>query len=234
MTRNIKSLLSLVFPATCLCCMHKSNLPFDLCAYCYHQLPWVKERCYQCATPLTKEYLHILCEKCHESPPPFDAVKVLFEHTFPIDKMISKFKFGHMSLYANLFGTLMADQVLHHWYQDKAKPTKIVPMPLSDRRYVKRGFNQAFEIAKVVSRKTNIPIARHVATRIKPTLSQATLSKRKRAHNVKSAFLVEPNTLEHIAVIDDIFTTGHTVRALSVALQETGIQHIDIWCVCRG
>lgn len=106
-------------------------------------------------------------------------------------------------------------------------------MPLHWTRLRERGYNQAMEIAKPVAKALQIPIDKGVI-RHKATQAQAMLSAKERGQNVANAFSTNSSYQgKHLVIIDDVVTTGQTIRAISNLLSERGANRIDIWCIAR-
>ena len=113
-------------------------------------------------------------------------------------------------------------------------PQFIIPVPLHKKRLQQRGFNQALEIAKVISKMTRIPIATQYIERHKATQPQTQCTAAQRELNIKKAFrLKKPVIANHIIVIDDVITTGNTLRECIRCLNQTTIKKIDCWSVAR-
>ena len=90
------------------------------------------------------------------------------------------------------------------------------------------------ELARVVNKQLNIPIANQCAKRIRPTQPQTETTANKRASNIREAFAIDSNfKANHVAIIDDIVTTGSTIKELSRMLRQHGITTIDVWCIAR-
>jgi ComF family protein len=124
---------------------------------------------------------------------------------------------------------------LEQYYKTQPKPDAIIPIPLHHSRLKERGYNQAAEIARPIARSLRIPCKVDYCLRIKQTAAQSLLSINERKHNVTRAFtLARPLPYKHIAVIDDIITTGNTVREFCRTLRQhtTGLR-IDVWSVAR-
>ena len=113
-------------------------------------------------------------------------------------------------------------------------PEILIPIPLHRKRILKRGFNQASELGRVVSSELQIPIRYNICRRIKNTTSQTHLNESRRRQNLAHAFTVE-NTAdcEHIALIDDVITSGSTVNSLARELLSTGIKQVSVWAIAK-
>ena len=113
-------------------------------------------------------------------------------------------------------------------------PDFIVPMPLHPAKLRERGFNQALEIARRVSEKCGIPLLPGACKRIKDTASQAGLPWKEREKNIRGAFTCETDLAgKHIAVLDDVMTTGATLNELAKVLRKHGATRVSGWVVAR-
>lgn len=131
-------------------------------------------------------------------------------------------------------GELLAEMITTTWYKNKPLPSTIIPVPLHPKRFKERGFNQALELARPISTLLKIPIDALSCQRIKHTAAQATLSGVERQKNVKNSFKISKQlTAQHIAIIDDVITTGHTIREFCHTLKHHGAKIIDVWCCAR-
>lgn len=143
-------------------------------------------------------------------------------------------KFNHALLNARILGELLAEKI-HLWYQQQPLPEFIIPMPLHTKRLKERGFNQALEIARPISSSLGIPIDKTSCQRIKHTFAQATLHADQRQANIKKAFKVTSDLAnKHIAVLDDVITTGNTITEFCRTLKKAGAGKIDVWCCARA
>jgi ComF family protein len=111
-----------------------------------------------------------------------------------------------------------------------------VPMPLHTSRLVERGFNQSHEIARVVSRLLDLPLAAAGLRRIRSTAPQVGLSRRERAANLSGAFAADPGLVagRHVVLLDDVVTTGSTVIEAASTLRAAGAASIAVWAVARA
>lgn len=223
-----------LLPFTCILCGQNANhAQRDLCDTCLAELPWIHKGCHQCGGALASVTNADYCGRCLPEISTYLQTIALFSYQDPITHMISKLKFQHELLYARLLGELLAKKLKQH-YHNTALPEIILPMPLHHQRLRERGFNQALEIARPVAKQLNLPINAQLGQRLKPTRPQAMIPATERAANVKQAFAVNSHlSFKHIAIIDDVVTTGHTVGELSQCLLKKGVEKISIWCIAK-
>jgi ComF family protein len=111
----------------------------------------------------------------------------------------------------------------------------IVPVPLHKTRYRERGFNQAIEIARTVAKEMQIPLDLTSCRRNRDTPHQTQLPAKKRRKNLKNAFsIIKPIHARHIAILDDVMTTGSTTHELAYALKKAGASRVDVWVCARA
>jgi ComF family protein len=221
----------LLLSPTCSVCHGTSDTRFDLCTACHNELPWLEIACQQCALPLASEKAPI-CGQCLTHPPAFQKSLSLFHYAPPITHMINQLKFKQRLVASRLLGALLAEKVIP-FYQTDTLPKLIIPVPLHKKRLQERGFNKALELAKCVSQTLHIPIASTAVKRLHNTAQQSQLPAAKRAGNVRNAFKVEKKLAQHVAIIDDVMTTGSTAQAMSQALKVAGVQRVDVWSIAR-
>ena len=174
------------------------------------------------------------CGDCFANPPSFDRTFALFPYEQPVIKLITGLKFEHDLAYAKALGDLLADRIQTAWYVSLRLPDVIIPIPLHPERMRERGFNQALEIARPVSRKLGIPIDFSGTKRCRHTARQSDLPAKKRGENIAGAFACRAHyNGRKIAVIDDVITTGQTIKEFCGVLRESGAEKIDVWCCAR-
>lgn len=223
-----------LFPFTCILCGEKTKREIDLCLDCEKSLPWLTHVCIHCAAPLCLE-TNPICGACLKKPLPFYKTCILFSYTEPIRKLIMGIKFQQRLVYANILGSLLAEK-LKLSYQKEPLPRLIIPVPLHKKRLRERGFNQSMELARPIQKKLGIPIDYKSCQRVRSTAAQSTLPAQQRGTNVKNAFAIQKQKniiSHHIALLDDVMTTGHTLIELSRSLYDTGVKRIDVWCCAR-
>ncbi len=211
-------------PQHCLLCAAPAH-PHAVCAECYAQLPWLPLlHCPQCAIPTSTGNL---CGGCLAHPPRFDAVTAAFVYAWPLAPLIRHYKYAGNLALARLLGLALAAQ-------STRTVDCIIPLPLWPARLRERGFNQAQEIARVVSRATGIRLAPDACRRVRDSAPQATLPWKERAKNIRGAFVCDADlTGMRVAVIDDVLTTGATLNELARNLRKAGAIEIQGWVVAR-
>lgn len=218
-----------LFPTVCAACGGRGALGMDLCDPCRAELPYLRTACTQCALPLP---IAAVCGVCLQDPPSFDVAHAAFRYARPIDRLLQNLKFQRQLYPARLLGDLMIASLAkraHSW------PQLLVPVPLHRNRVVERGYNQALELARPLSRHFGIPIDSHLLTRAQATPPQSDLPREARHKNVQGAFTVaRPLAASHIALIDDVMTTGATLHAAAQALRAANAARIEVWVVARA
>ncbi|HEY4292732.1 MAG TPA: ComF family protein [Luteibacter sp.] len=162
-------------------------------------------------------------------PPPWHDVWVPFVYAWPLDVLESRFKFS---------GSLVAGRVLSACWlsagQPPLMPELLVPVPLHTSRLRKRGYNQALELARPLARRFGLPLAHDVLGRARRTGAQTELDAAARATNVRAAFAVQRVPVQkHVAIVDDVMTTGATLAECARALLAAGVERVDVWALAR-
>jgi ComF family protein len=201
-----------------------SGGPGLLCPGCAAELPALPAHCPRCATPIPGG---ALCGDCLIRPPAFDHTTALWRYEFPCDRMIQALKYHARLALAGFFAGMLASKPL-------ARVDLIVPMPLHPTRLAGRGFNQAVEIARPLSRLIAIPAELHGARRVKNTVPQTDLPYEERAKNVRGTFAcgLDLSGLA-IAIVDDVMTTGATLNELARTLKLAGAARVENWVIAR-
>lgn len=207
-----------LLPPTCILCGNKGFKNHDICDACYQRLVRNNKCCYRCAAifdvPTTSP---VLCGQCLSSHPAFDETYAPFIYQGEMRHLITSLKFGAHTKNARLLGMLLAE----HLIQTAQVPDLILPVPLHKFRYRERGFNQAIEIAKIVSKELHIPLDINSCIRHHDTPHQIELSAKQRRKNMENVFtLIKPINANHVAILDDVMTTGSTVHELASLLKK--------------
>ncbi|MFU8787841.1 MAG: ComF family protein [Methylobacter sp.] len=221
-----------LLPPTCILCGSPGYDSRDICYCCDQHLPRNNQRCYRCAAELkTPTSAPTLCGRCLSRQPAFDETMAAFIHQGAIRHLINNLKFNAQYKNARLLGLLLAD----HLKQNAELPDLIMPVPLHKARYRERGFNQAIEIARTVGKELHIPLDLGSCRRHRNTQHQTRLSAKKRRKNLKNAFsVIKPIHAQHIALLDDVMTTGSTAHELASILKKNGVSRVDVWVCARA
>lgn len=199
-------------PRCCLCGFRGASADLDLCEVCHADLPWIKRDSPGVLAPLRFEY--------------------------PVDDMIRRLKYHGAIEHARVLGVLLAAAARA---RGLPLPRLLVPVPLHTARLRERGFNQAYALARYAGRMLEVPYARTLLRRVRDTPSQTALDVAARRHNVRGAFAVcGPAALdrllaaEHVAIVDDVITTGSTAAELRAVLYAAGVSRVELWAVARA
>lgn len=228
------ALIRKIFPQRCLLCDLNHDGEKNICDYCEVTLPLLKKACVQCATEIISENAITHCSQCLLKPPPFHHTLALFYYEPPISSLIWRLKFrGDLSI-AKLFSQYWIEYIENKIARDSL-PEIIIPVSLHHQRLAQRGFNQALEIAKPLGKYFQIPVDTRSCIRIKNTEAQSLLPAKTRKNNMHNAFALSyPIDAKHVAILDDVMTTGNTVSEIAALLQKTGVEKIEVWCCARA
>lgn len=224
-----------LLPPHCLLCGARGESSRDLCAACAADLTPNRTSCARCALPLPTPAA--LCGECLRSEPAFDAAFAPYLYGHPLDLLLTKLKFGH---------SLAAGRVLAElWIAALANgaratlPDAIVPVPLHATRLRERGYNQALELAKPLAREFDVALAPDLLCRARATAAQSDLDAATRRRNLRGAFEVDASRLAttrpaHVVLLDDVMTTGATLRECARTLKRAGVARVDVWALARA
>jgi len=199
----------------------------SVCAACHAELPWHRQpQCPQCALPTPGGQI---CGACLKQPPAFDRTHAALAYAFPLDRLIPRLKYQGALAIVPALGTCLAETVAA-----LPPPDRLIPVPLHPARIRERGFNQATEIARVVARQLRLPLDTGHCQRIRHTPPQMGLKHDARQRNVRGAFACSDEVGgRHIALIDDVMTTGTSLDELAATLKRAGAREVSCWVVAR-
>lgn len=212
----------------CLLCTAHNGGEFGLCKACMIDLPWHNARqCPQCGLLSNG----LTCGSCLNSPPHFDATHSLFTYDYPVDGLLQHYKYREMLHLANTFAALLHQQKLSPL---KSKVDLIIPMPMHDKRLKERGFNQALELARLLSKTMRIPLDYTLCQRVKLTTPQASLPLKDRIKNIRGVFECKQSLQGlNIALVDDVMTTSASLNELAKTLKQAGATRVECWVIAR-
>jgi len=228
----------ILFPPQCIGCgaVLTTGDEHPFCPDCFSTLHFIRSPlCTSCGLPFTETGENHLCEECALSNPPFSMARALGSYEKTLLDVIHLFKYhGRVSI-GEALGKMMATA-----RYDSLEPSDystIMPVPLHPKKLREREFNQSLILAKEISKRFSVPLDFMALRRTIPTEAQVTLSQRKRAANVKGAFAVtERGRIEgrKILLVDDVYTTGSTVKECAATLMKNGAQEVAVLTLARA
>ncbi len=230
----LKRVQGLLLPPYCVLCGGAGLPPLlDLCAPCAAELPRNVDACARCAAPLPPGApAASTCGACLRRPPRFDRAFAPFRYAYPLDHLVRAFKYHGRLAYGRVLATLLAK---HLRSQAVPLPELIVPVPLHPARQRERGFNQSSELARHLATQLDIALDERSCTRVRPTEDQTRLTAKERRRNLRRAFALERRLrVRHVAILDDVLTTGSTANELARTLKRAGVKQVSVWAVARA
>ena len=218
----------------CLLCDERSTAGEAVCGPCKHELPWLKTPCQRCALPLSMPGL--TCGNCLKHPPAFEYVHAPWTYDFPVDSLILRFKHNSRWPFGRLLAELLGKSLLDAYQHSRPRPDILLPVPLSTARQRQRGYNQSGMLGKWLNERLDIPCQAHWLLRTLDTPAQQGLNAKTRKRNLLNAFALAPDAQVrglHVALVDDVVTTGATAQSLAVMLLKAGAKRVDVYCLAR-
>jgi ComF family protein len=221
----------------CCCALCKRSCGALLCADCgARYLSAAGCRCERCALRLPQASASPVCGACLAHPPAFDRTIVAADYAPPLDRLVLDLKFGAQLAAAPLFAALLHSALASQNGLDR--PELLIPVPRGPSRLAERGFNQSLEIARELARRLGIALQTRLLVRTRDTVPQSLLPHRERRANVRRAFTLTPAGIalvrgRHVAVVDDVMTTGETMDAIAATLKRFGAARVSCLALAR-
>lgn len=224
--------LRALLPARCLLCGGAGAAGRDLCVGCQADLPRNNTCCARCALPLA--HAAAQCGECLRREPAFSRAWAPFRYGHPLDLLEARFKFRRDLAAGRVLSELFVESARRE--PSLAQPQRLLCVPLHATRLRERGFNQALELAKPLASALGIPLDLHLLARTRPTAAQTGLDARARRRNLRGAFaVVEHGGIpDHVAILDDVMTTGSTLNECARVLRRAGVRRVDAWALARA
>lgn len=216
-------------PSRCEVCHSWPSQP--VCGDCLARLAPATARCPGCAlawAPLPSGPSR--CPECLRSPLPLDACLAALDYAYPWRDLITQFKFQRQTGWTGFFTQQMLALAELRAALDRLEPEDwLLAMPLSRDRLAERGFNQAWELARVLHRHSGCRarLDARLLLRVRQTPAQSTLDRQARLRNLQGALLVDPLRQHELAgrrvlLVDDVMTTGASLATAALALRSAG------------
>lgn len=227
------------FPNYCVLCQAPVT-GRKLCHSCIVAIKTAPISCFQCAEPLQTAHSatldnlgeqHFICGRCQKQPPHFQRVIAGGLYLQPLSGLLQLFKFQQRIQLTHVLADILLQSIQQT--ADYQKPDAIIAVPLHKKRLRQRGYNQAQLIASVLSKELNIPLIRKGIYRDKITEEQTRLTLPQRKKNLRGAFRLEAKLPQHVAIVDDVITTGSTTDELAKVFIKHQVTNVDIWCIAK-
>ena len=220
-----------LLPPRCVLCGQASG-PVCICSQCKTDLPWHGPHCLRCGLPLGSARDKI-CGACIQSTPAFFRTICPLRYEFPANRLVQAFKFKRQLAAGRVLSHLLCEHVS---IGKLSLPDTLIPVPLHYSRLLRRGFNQAYELSAYAAKTLDIPILDSALRRKRRTRAQSGLSRKQRRRNLKGAFYWHGSAKpgRHVALVDDVMTTGSTVGECARVLKKAGAKRVDVWVAARA
>jgi ComF family protein len=228
--RNLKSqFINLVFPPVCVHCGKVGAL---ICEECLAMVAWVEAPvCAKCGRPVSRPIQQ--CAVCRKRPLPLKQIRAALLFKTVVPGMIHHLKYRNAFALAEPLGDLMVQA----WPRWQTHTDLILPIPLHAKRRKKRGYNQSELLVNQLCLSLSITTETRLLQRTRHTPPQVGLNAVDRQTNVKGAFSVtDPEKVKgrEILLVDDVFTTGATLKAAADALTSAGAKSVSAYCLARA
>ena len=215
----------IVLHACCVVC--ESELPWrartaSCCDACWSKLPLITDsKCSSCALPLPVDGD---CIDCMRDPLPVDWTEAWGSYRGALERVLHAFKFERHDFFADPLGELL-ERVLRA--RGDLRFDAVVPVPLHRRRQRRRGYNQAELLARALGARIGVRCELSLLKKRSDTAPQSTLARSARAANLRHAFAASSRAAERsLLLVDDVSTTGETIRACANQLHRAGADRV--------
>ncbi|EPU3839545.1 DNA utilization protein GntX [Providencia stuartii] len=224
----------LTMQGACWLCQQPLKLvDHGICAFCIKRIPTMSNVCHRCALPA--EQGHILCGRCLIQPPAWHRLIAVSPYQAPLRKLIHRYKFNPQPQLAFTLAKVYALHWLNGYRQQLwPKPDRLLTIPSHPKRLWLREFDHIAFIGEYLAKWLNIAYSRNSLLRTRDTLAQITLKRKHRHSNLNGAFtLTTPVIGQHVAIFDDVLTTGATMQAAAQLLICAGVETVQAWSLCH-
>ncbi|OGV28069.1 MAG: hypothetical protein A3F18_04950 [Legionellales bacterium RIFCSPHIGHO2_12_FULL_37_14] len=190
-------------------------------------MPSIACACDYCGIPISEGDCK-LCGACMQDPNLSTKIIAPYPYIEPLRSFIHQYKYV-----GGLYLSSALSHLIKQFIQGRELPEVLIPMPMHYKRMQERGFNHTILLAQHLSRWLKIPYDITACKKIKNTVSQASLKAKERKVNLADTFTTTKNNYKYVAIIDDVYTTGSTIQALTHSLKKSGVARVEAWCIAR-
>ena len=224
-----------IIAVKCILCRGLSTLDQPLCHRCLALCPVPVCCCLCCGLPIDHSDTG-LCRRCLREPVPFDCCLAPFLYQYPVNRILQMVKYqSRLELITPMVQPL-AQLLLDH-YRDDCWPEVILPVPLHNKRLRQRGYDQVLLLARALQRQLpgiTLSLDSRLLQRVRHSPAQQQLDASARQKNVRRAFALRGTLVrKHVAVLDDVVTTGATVSEITRLLKNSAVERVDVWSIAR-
>lgn len=228
------AILDAVFPCRCLLCGETLDRCVAVCPSCRTGLPFIEGRtCRLCSKPVSEALESDICLDCRGERPKFSELRAFLFYDEEVRTLVHALKFQGRHSVASAMAEMVAGRADPSWFLCDG----LVPVPLHPSRLAERGYNQAELLAHGLARRFGLRVFPSVLVRTKATRPQSSLAGSERAENVHGAFRLTraARRLEgkSVILVDDVVTTGETVRAAAKELAKAGLADLRVFALAR-
>lgn len=219
-----------LLPTACIVC--KSYQANSICEKCVILIK--REQTLRCDLCAAKS-LHSPCKDCSHQLPAFDQTRCLSDYGGCLTQAVHDLKYQKQIAMAS---GLADGWLLIHEKLKIPTGTFLIPVPLSSQKLAARGFNQSWEITKILAKRLKLPTSWQLLQRHHRNQNQSELSRVERQSVLQDAFFLSKEHLRkplpnRVILIDDVMTTGATLQSISKVLKSHGVLHIMNWVILK-
>ena len=236
--KQLNKILDLIYPAKCINCNQFICEYNNLCNDCFGNIEFVlnSNSCKICGDFIEYIVEDKICKKCESEIPIYNKIISPFYYNDFIKELIYNYKYYDQQHLAIFFGKAIANKIKN--IADISNIDYIVPIPLHFIKFFKRKFNQSGIISEIIGKSLGIKVIHDMVIRIRNTSAQNSLNFHERCDNVKHAFALNSKYLniitdKNILLIDDIITTGSTIKEAGEVIVASGASRLYVASVCR-
>ncbi|TYL48491.1 ComF family protein [Marinomonas sp. IMCC 4694] len=235
-TEKIMQVYNRLFLSRCYLCDLLCKTP--LCHYCQHGFADNVQHCLKCKRPTHTTGL--LCGHCQTRPPTYQHCIAPYRFEGIVKTLIHQLKFHQGHHYSRPLTYLLSEHLLQH-YATQVWPEQLIYVPSHPKRIKERGFCQTRTLSRQLIRYLKPKIgsacpswpAHNPLKKIVHTQAQHSLTRKARLKTPKNAYQVKGNIAKHVALFDDVMTTGSTIEHCVQLLRQAGAERVDVWVIAR-